>query len=414
MPRKKATKESKRTGRRAIGDMIVADIVGHFDKNKTKDDIPSAVTNAADGLSAIRYWIPTGCFPLDIAIGRDGLPSGRLVVLQGANGAGKTSTCVTIGAQAQKMGGIVIFVDIEEKFDRDFAAGMELYDSHYVDKLDLDVVPLILVHADHFTDVFQKMRTAIEKAREIDPDCPIVIIWDSVAATPTKAEFDSDFDDMQPGGAARAVSKYLRKFIRYCSVHDVLFLAINQEKEKIGGMAFADNTATIAERPLAFHATVRLSVRRKGYVGKEKSAQTGTTSVITVIKNNVAPPFRKAEFNIMTYGKKKGIDNDAAMLDMAAEWKIVSKTGGRYKLKGSDNGFFGKDFASSPDYDEIVHLLHEKAARLRGEALGTLDVDELPNGPEPDYGDEDDEDLGPRPKGSKGWDEDNDDSEEDD
>lgn len=366
----------------------LTDILKAKHQKKFGDD---SITTSA-GLSDITDWISTRIFALDTAIGRPGIPLGRLTTLQGKEASGKTSITCSILAETQSRGGLAIYIDAENKFDRAFAAKLGLYDEEEVEARGLDVLPLLIVQPEHIGNVFQQIHKLIEDAREEDPNILICIAWDSVAATPTTAEFEADYDSTQPGLASRQVSAGLRKLCRVIAKERVALIAINQEKEAIGKMGWGGaNIATIAQKPLGFHSSLRLEVTKTGYIGDKEENATGIKIRVKVAKNQVAPYGRRANFEFHNIGRV-GIDNDGSILDMGLDLGIVKKAGSWLHMKGSDEKFYRKDFAKSNDYDAIQTAVKKAVADKLDEMLGGWSPDVEGEGEA-----EEDERFGPVP-----------------
>jgi len=332
----------------------------------------SATTKGKESLSDIPDFISTQSFALDAAIGHPGIPVGRLTVIQGKEASGKTTIATQIGAECQKRGGIVVYLDAEDAFETEHAADLGLYDDEEMEARGITgVEPLILLYPEHIMDAFQKIEFAITNLRELDPDRLILVIWDSVAATPTTEEATDDtYDAKQPGLAARQVSKGLRRLTKIVAKQNIAFVAINQVKEAIvvGFGGFGDKSATIASKPLGFHATIRMVTAHAGFAnGKKRSEAAGITTLVKINKNKIAPPHREAEFDILY---ATGIDNDGSMLKMAKAFKIVGVGGGGFNTYG-DTKFRIKDFNSKLDvYEAIVTELREAVTQRQQEALG--------------------------------------------
>lgn len=381
---KKTTVPSER-----LSDLLVSRI-----RKKFNDE--SATTSGKESLSEIPDYISTQSFALDAAIGHPGIPVGRLTVIQGKEASGKTTIATQLGAECQKRGGVVVYLDAEDAFETEHAADLGLYDEdEMIARGITGVEPLILLYPENIMDAFQKIDFAIANLRELDPDRLLLVIWDSVAATPTTEEAsDETYDAKQPGLAARQVSKGLRRLTKIVAKEKVAFVCINQVKEAIvvGFGGFGDKTATIASKPLGFHASIRLVTAHAGFAGgKKRSEAKGITTLVKVNKNKIAPPHREAEFDIMY---ANGIDNDGSMLKMAKAFKIVKTNGSFLTYNGGDN-FRSKDFNKDlPDYSAIVSELTEAVTQRQQEAIGRWKAEASAV----DIDDEDDEEYLPRPK----------------
>jgi recombination protein RecA len=245
--------------------------------------------------------IPTGSLGLDIALGVNGLPRGRVVEIYGPESSGKTTLATHIIAEAQKKGGICAFIDAEHAFDADYAANLEV-----------DIETLVIHQPDYGEQALEVAEKLISSGT-ID-----VCVIDSVAALTPKKEIDGEMDDSSMGLHARLMSKALRKLTATTRKNNVLLIFINQLRDKIGVM-FGSPETTTGGNALKFYASVRLDVRRSLTAensvmdGKEK---VGNLTTIKVVKNKVAPPFKKAEVNII-YGK--GFDKVGELVLLASD-----------------------------------------------------------------------------------------------
>ena len=322
-----------------------------------------------EGLSEIFDYISTKCFALDTAIGRPGIPTGRLTVIQGKEASGKTSIAIQIMAECQRRGGVCLYLECESAFEIERAASLGLYTKEYVDKLDLDVEPLIILRPRTIPEAFSMIEYWSKKVRAIDPDCLICIVWDSVAATPPTSEDsekNEDYSYVMPGAAAREVSFGFRRLTHVINENQVALICLNFIKEKIGNIfPGADNTATIAQRPLGQHASVRIILNVIGTVGEKRSKSSGIKVLAKINKNKIAPPHREAEFNFLF---DKGIDNDGCMLDMAKARGIIKSSGGF--LTFEDIRFRRNQWRDSGCYEEVIAQLKEKVLLEQQNLLG--------------------------------------------
>lgn len=373
-----------------LADRILAENQKKFGKDRA----------SLDGLSEIRDYVDTRCFALNTAIGRPGIPSGRLTVIQGKESSGKTTLALQIGAEVQARGGIVIYLECESALEADRAAAIQLYTDKYVQELGLDIEPLIILTPTHILEAFAMIELNIKAARVDNPDGLVCIIWDSVAATPTTAEAKDDNDDyasIQPGLAARQVSMGFRRLTHIVNKNQIVLICLNFIKEKInsGFGGFGDNTATIAQKPLGQHASVRIQLVTIGTVGTKKSLSSGVKVLAKVNKNKIAPPHREAEFDIIY---ATGTDNEGSMLTMARAYGIVGGKGAN--LTYLDTKFRARDWPKVDCHDEVVAALKTTVEDKTKALLGNWK-------PVPDDDDEDDdEEYGPAPSGKKKVDDD--------
>jgi recombination protein RecA len=260
--------------------------------------------------------IPTGSISVDYALGIGGLPRGRIIEIFGPESSGKTTIALQAVAQAQKMGGMAAFVDVEHALDPKYAKA-----------LGVDVDNLIVSQPDYAEQALE-ITDALVSSGSID-----ILVVDSVAALVPKAELDGEMGDTFVGIQARLMSQAMRKLTGICSKSNCCLIFINQIREKIGVM-FGNPETTSGGRALKFYASVRLDIRRISAI-KEGEAVTGNRTKVKVVKNKVAPPFREAEFDIM-YGE--GISMEGDLIDIGVAQNLVEKSGSWYSYKGERIG----------------------------------------------------------------------------
>ena len=299
--------------------------------------------------------ISTGCLSLDVALGVGGIPRGRVVEIYGPEASGKTTLALHIVAEAQKTGGFAAFIDAEHAVDPDYSK-----------RLGVNTEELLISQPDTGEQALEICETLV-RSGALD-----VIVIDSVAALVPRAELEGDMGDSHMGLQARLMSQALRKLTGTVSRSNTTVIFINQIREKIGVM-FGNPETTPGGRALKFYSSVRLEIRRITTI-KDGTEMVGSRVRVKVVKNKVAPPFKKSEFDIM-YGQ--GISYVGDIIDLAVEGNIVEKTGAWYSYDDMKIGQ-GRENAKSflTENSDILDAVTEKVKSFMGlnnEAVETED-----------------------------------------
>ena len=296
-------------------DAALAQIEKQFGKGSVMRMDDSSIV---EGLQSVS----TGSLGLDIALGIGGLPRGRVVEIYGPESSGKTSLTLSVIAQMQKIGGTAAFIDAEHALDTQYAA-----------KLGVNIEELLVSQPDTGEQALE-ITDMLIRSGSVD-----MVVIDSVAALTPRAEIEGDMGDSHMGLQARLMSQALRKLTSQIQRTNTLVIFINQLRMKIGVM-FGNPETTTGGNALKFYASVRLDIRRIGAI-KKGDEVIGAETRVKVVKNKVAPPFKKAEFDIL-YGE--GISLEGEIIDEGVNLDLIEKAGSWYSYKGEKIGQ-GKDNA---------------------------------------------------------------------
>jgi recombination protein RecA len=292
--------------------------------------------------------IPTGALALDIALGVGGVPRGRVIEVYGNEGSGKTSLCLSIIAQAQKMGGVAAFIDAEHAVDPAWAA-----------KLGVDVENLYISQPDTGEQGLEIVDLLV-RSGAVD-----VIVVDSVAALAPRAELEGDMGDSHVGLQARLMSQAMRKLSGNINKTKTCLIFTNQIREKIGVM-FGNPETTPGGRALKFYSSVRIETRHGARI-KDGQETVGDQVRVSIRKNKVAPPFRQAEFDIMF---DEGISKEGNLIDVGVEHKIIQKSGS-WLSYGDDRLGQGRENAKKylKENPEVAQRIEREVRQAAGQIV---------------------------------------------
>lgn len=293
--------------------------------------------------------IGTGSLALDVALGIGGLPKGRIVEVFGPESSGKTTIALSVCGQAQKMGGVVAYIDAEHALD-----------VNYAKKLGVNIEELLISQPDTGEQALEITETLV-RSGAID-----VLVVDSVAALVPRAELEGEMGDSHMGLQARLMSQALRKLTAAISRSKTLVIFINQIRMKIGVM-FGNPETTTGGNALKFYSSVRLDVRRIGAI-KNGEEITGNRTAVKVVKNKMAPPFTKVEFDLMY---NEGISAEGDILDLAVTAGFIDKSGSWFSMNGERLGQ-GRDQAKQYLKENPKVALDLRTRILAANGIGKL------------------------------------------
>ncbi len=308
------TKKAELTAKQKAADEAISQIKQKFGEG--------SIMKLGDAKALQVDAIPTGCLSLDLALGIGGVPKGRIIEIYGPESSGKTTLAQHIVAECQKMGGVAAFVDAEHALDPDYA-----------EKIGVNIEELFISQPDTGEQALEIVETLV-RSSAVD-----VIVIDSVAALTPKAEIEGDMGQSHMGLQARLMSQALRKLAGLIAKSNTTVIFINQIRMKIGVM-FGNPETTSGGNALKFYASVRIEIRRSAQI-KQNEKVIGNRVKVKIVKNKVAPPFQRAEFDIMY---NEGISVSGDLLDLGVEVGSLDKKGNSY-LFGEDRLGVGRENA---------------------------------------------------------------------
>lgn len=311
-------------------DDLTKDLVKHLNKDRTT---AYTLDEGADP-SEVKYWISTGSTLLDFIISNKrggGIPFGRITEIHGLESSGKSLLAINIAANTQKMGGIVIYFDTEDR----------LLNKDFIVRMGLDPRRFVITNPGTIEGCFEQIESVIKRTREkfTAAEKPVTIIWDSLAATSPEAEIEGDYDPQsQVGIASKAMAKGLRKLTHVIGTECIALVLINQLKTNIKAMPFSDPYVTPYGKAVPFHASVRLRVSQGSKLKDEDGDVIGLVCQVKTLKNSLGPPLRNVEFPIV-FGM--GIDDQQSWYKYLHDKGVIKKSRGfsSITIAGQDHSF---------------------------------------------------------------------------
>jgi len=340
---------------------ILADSLNKKFKNQEGHKMAYFIDTEKDNPSNVKQWISTGSDMLDLAISNrpnGGLPCGKIVEIQGLEGAGKSLLAAHLMAETQKVGGVVVYIDTEHAMDETF-----------FNAIGIDFSKFLYCPISKIEDVFATAEEVITKVRSGNKDVPVTIVIDSIMGAKTQSEDDAEYGkDGYATQKAIIMSKAMRKMTDLISWEKVLLVCTNQLRQKLGAMPFADQYTTSGGKALGFHSSVRLRIKSMGKIKGDingVSQIVGMKTKVQVVKNRLGPPHKEINYDIYF---DSGIDNSGGWLGVLKAYKILKVAGSYLKYTtnaGEQHQFFAKDFEETLMGDPIIKQeLYDKICEM--------------------------------------------------
>jgi len=329
------------------------DLVNKFCKKFGEGSL-KFLTDESEMFSSPEAFVPTGLLPVDYVLGRYGVPLGRIIEIFGYESVGKSAILASALGMCQRLGGIAILADTEHSYSDDWSC-----------LFGIDPGKLLIFQPDHLQELGEQLVFLCNELREQNPDVPVLIGIDSLAATPVLEEVDEDLSDKATALHARVLSQILRKVTDLIWERKVALIWINQQKERpMMGPYSGGGIAKIGGHALDFHAAIQLQLKRKQLL-KEGNEIVGITIQITGVKNKVGRPFRSAEVD---YFFNTGFDDSAFVLDLGSSLGLWKKKGGGWYEFRDGSTFRSSDIRANPEFAQ--ELERKVLLEFYGEELG--------------------------------------------